>query len=61
MVTEDEGTAKLANIDGYYVGGKTGTSQNYKFENQNLNTFMSIFPSHQPKYALLVMLEKSSK
>ena len=57
VVTEDEGTAKLANIDGYYVGGKTGTSQNYKFKNQNLNTFISIFPSHQPKYALLVMLE----
>ena len=24
---------------------------------RDLNTFISIFPSHQPKYALLVMLE----
>ena len=26
-------------------------------KNENLNTFISIFPSHEPKYALLVMLE----
>ena len=43
--------------NGYYVGGKTGTSQNYKNENENLNTFISIFPSNKPKYGLLVMLE----
>ncbi len=57
VVTEDEGTAKLADINGYYVGGKTGTSQNYKNKNENLNTFISIFPAHKPKYALLIMLE----
>ena len=57
VVTEEEGTASLANIDGYNVGGKTGTSQNYKDDNNNLNTFISIFPSQDPKYTLLVMLE----
>ena len=57
VVTEDEGTAHLADKHGYYVGGKTGTSQHYKNKNENLNTFISIFPSHKPKYALLVMLE----
>ena len=57
VVTEDQGTAKLADINGYYVGGKTGTSQNYINKNDNLNTFISVFPSHKPKYALLVMLE----
>ena len=57
VVTEKEGTAGLADIHGYYVGGKTGTSQNYKFKNENLNTFVSIFPFQKPKYALLVMLE----
>ena len=57
VVTTDEGTAKLADIHGYHVGGKTGTSQNYKDHNQNLNTFISIFPSNKPKYVLLVMLE----
>ena len=57
VVTDEEGTASLANIHGYYVGGKTGTSQNYIHEKENLNTFISIFPSQKPKYALLVMLE----
>ena len=45
MVTEKHGTASLADINGYYVGGKTGTSQNYQNKNENLNTFISIFPS----------------
>ncbi len=57
VVTHQEGTASLADVDGYYVGGKTGTSQNYKYKNQNLNTFISVFPVQKPKYALLVMLE----
>ncbi len=57
IVTDKNGTASLADVDGYFVGGKTGTSQNYENENENLNTFISIFPSHKPKYALLVMLE----
>ena len=57
VVTDKEGTASLADINGYYVGGKTGTSQNYKFMNKNLNTFVSIFPSQKPRYTLLVMLE----
>ena len=57
VVTDKAGTASLADIDGYYVGGKTGTSQNYENKNENLNTFISIFPSQKPKYAMLVMLE----
>ncbi len=57
VVTEQEGTASLADIYGYDVGGKTGTSQKYGNRNENINTFISIFPSQSPKYALLVMLE----
>ena len=57
VVTEKDGTASLADIYGYDVGGKTGTSQNYGNKNENLNTFISIFPSKKPKYVLLVMLE----
>ncbi len=57
VVTDKNGTASLADVDGYYVGGKTGTSQNYRNKKENLNTFVSIFPSQKPKYALLVMLE----
>ena len=57
VVAGKEGTASLANIYGYDVGGKTGTSQKYGSENENLNTFISIFPAENPKYVLLVMLE----
>ena len=57
VVTDEHGTASLANIQGYYVGGKTGTSQNYQDNKKNLNTFISIFPTQKPKYALLVLLE----
>ena len=57
VVTDKDGTASLADINGYFVGGKTGTSQNYNDKDSSLNTFISIFPSHEPKYALLVMLE----
>ena len=57
VVTDKEGTASLANIFGYEVGGKTGTSQKYNNENQNINTFISVFPTNEPKYVLLVMLD----
>ena len=57
VVTENDGTASLADVNGYFVGGKTGTSQNYTNKNENLNTFISIFPSQKPKYVMLVMLE----
>ena len=57
VVTDKEGTASMANIYGYDVAGKTGTSQKYGNENENLNTFISVFPAREPKYVLLVMLE----
>ncbi len=57
VVSEKIGTASLADIYGYSVGGKTGTSENYKNKKENINTFISIFPSESPKYALLIMIE----
>jgi len=56
-VSLEEGTANFANIEGYQVGGKTGTSLKYKSD-QKLNTFVSLFPSSNPKYVLLVMLDE---
>ena len=57
VVSSDYGTASLADIYGYSVGGKTGTSESYQNKKKNINTFISIFPTEAPKYALLVMLE----
>ena len=57
VVSLDEGTANFANIKGYEVGGKTGTSLKYN-SNDKLNTFVSLFPASRPKYVLLVMLDE---
>ena len=57
VVSSEEGTASLANKDGYYVGGKTGTAESYGNKNNRINTFISIFPANKPNYSLFVMLE----
>jgi len=58
----EKGTAKRADIDGFYVGGKTGTSEkvvNGRYaKNKLLNSFTAVFPSDQPRYLLLVMLDE---
>ncbi len=57
VVTDKFGTASLADIFGYNVGGKTGTSQYYKDKNKNINTFISIFSVESSKFVLLVLLD----
>tara|TARA_B100000886_G_scaffold263451_1_gene188027 strand:- start:2 stop:1654 length:1653 start_codon:yes stop_codon:yes gene_type:complete len=55
-----EGTASLADVKGYDVGGKTGTAlivENGKYTKKKINTFASIFPTNEPEYVLIVMLE----
>ncbi len=57
VVTDKQGTASLANIYGYNVSGKTGTSQYYDDESKNINTFISFFTVSNKSYTLLVMLD----
>ena len=57
VVTLDEGTANFANIKGYEVAGKTGSSVKYS-NKAKLNTFVSLFPASKPEYVLLVMLDE---
>jgi cell division protein FtsI (penicillin-binding protein 3) len=55
-----EGTAKQVNVLGYQVGGKTGTAEQPRdkiYSNIKINTLASIFPTKNPKFALIVMLE----
>ena len=45
VVTSDHGTASLAEVDGYYVGGKTGTANkniNGQYTNNKLTSFISL-------------------
>ena len=57
VVSLNEGTANFADIKGYEVGGKTGSSVKYS-NKAKLNTFVALFPSSKPKYVLLVMLDE---
>ena len=57
-----EGTAKLANVNGYEVGGKTGTANKSVkggYSRKKINTFSSIFPTSNPKFALVVLMEET--
>ncbi|ULK99934.1 penicillin-binding protein 2 [Bradyrhizobium sp. I71] len=56
------GTAKTADVKGYYVGGKTGTSEkviNGRYAKKRvLNSFTAILPCDDPKYHVLIMLDE---
>ncbi|MBX9711066.1 MAG: penicillin-binding protein 2 [Xanthobacteraceae bacterium] len=56
------GTAKNADVKGYYIGGKTGTAEkvvNGKYAKKRvLNAFTAILPADNPKFQLLVMLDE---
>lgn len=56
------GTAKIADIKGYFVGGKTGTADKivhgHYAKDRVLTTFMAIVPADKPKYLFLTMLDE---
>ena len=61
IVDTKEGTASLSNVDGFEIGGKTGTAQKSTiggYSKNKINSFASVFPSSNPKYALVVMLDE---
>ena len=55
------GTAGLANIPGYYVGGKTGTADKiihgHYSHDKVFTTFMAITPANKPKYLYLAIYD----
>jgi cell division protein FtsI (penicillin-binding protein 3) len=57
----EKGSAKLADVKGYYVGGKTGTSEKivngHYSKTKVLTTFMAILPADAPRYLLCIMLD----
>ena len=56
------GSGKQAYIEGYRVGGKTGTAQ--KFENGHIadgkyvSSFVGFFPANRPEYAAIVIVDE---
>jgi cell division protein FtsI (penicillin-binding protein 3) len=58
-----EGTASFGEVEGYAVGGKTGTADLPRatggyYDDRNLTTFASAFPMHDPRYVLITMLQE---
>ncbi len=61
-LTVAAGTGKNAWVDGYNVGGKTGTAEKnirgrYK-RDLLLSSFLGVFPIQNPRYAVLVILDE---
>ena len=64
IVNTEEGTAKFANVPNYEIGGKTGTADQPKdgsYSEAKINTFASIFPTSNPQYVFVVMLDTPQK
>lgn len=63
LATVDDGIAHNASIPGFSIAGKTGTAQiagpdgNY-VDDQYVSSFAGFFPADDPKYVVLVVLEK---
>ena len=61
IVSTEDGTAGFANVKGYDIGGKTGTADIASaggYSKKKINTFASIFPTSNPKFVLVVMLDE---
>jgi cell division protein FtsI (penicillin-binding protein 3) len=57
------GTASMAEVPGYEVGGKTGTADKPRrtggyYDDKVINTFASVFPASDPRYVVLVTLDE---
>jgi cell division protein FtsI (penicillin-binding protein 3) len=56
------GSARKADIDGYFVGGKTGTADKiihgHYADDKVRTTFMAIVPADKPKYLFFTMLDE---
>jgi cell division protein FtsI (penicillin-binding protein 3) len=58
----ENGTGKFANVEGYEVGGKTGTADRAENgiynEKQTLASFVSIFPISKPQYLVYILFDR---
>ncbi len=64
----DEGTAKNANVAGFSIGGKTGTSEKIDIFDENgqrvqdkIVSFVGVAPMDDPEYIVLVALDTPSR
>jgi cell division protein FtsI (penicillin-binding protein 3) len=60
----ERGTGRRTNLPGYDVGGKTGTADKVRpeggyYKDRVIASFASIFPTSDPKYALVIALDEA--
>ena len=65
VVHHKDGTASFGKVNGYKVGGKTGTADKPKprggyYKDKVIATFAAMFPTDDPKYVLVVTLDEPS-
>ena len=58
-----EGTGSFADVEGYQVGGKTGTADKPKrtggyYSDKVIANFAAVFPASAPEYVLVVILDE---
>ncbi len=57
-----DGTGSKADVAGYHVGGKTGTAEKNTRggydKNRLVSSFLGVFPSESPHYALYIMIDE---
>ncbi|MCA2010071.1 penicillin-binding protein 2 [Pararhodobacter sp. CCB-MM2] len=58
-----EGTASFGEVEGYFVGGKTGTAdkpnpQGGYYEDRTVATFAGAFPMNDPRYVFVVTMDE---
>lgn len=61
----EKGSGKRAEVEGFLVGGKTGTADKpgphgYQ-KNKRLNSFLAAFPTDKPRYVVLVTLDEPQR
>ena len=64
VVRNKEGSGDSANVDGFSIGGKTGTAikvkgkRYIKDKKENITSFVGFFPSYDPQYLVFIMVDE---
>ena len=66
VVLKTEYTGPRVNVEGYQIGGKTGTSELLKpkggyYKDRNMTSFIGVFPVSTPKYVIYTAIEYPKK